>query len=387
MADGDLKTSWAFGPFRVTRPRRLVERNGEIVRLGGRAFDILVYLLEHAGQVVSHRALLEAVWPGTYVGEGSLRFQMATLRKALGSGEASYIINVPGRGYCFAAPLSKQDEVKYSPSLPSNVVVQPGPLATQPANEDLSAANILLYPAPLFMKNVRGTASAVFPEKDGGSASETFTKLDDLALAIELMASQVKVLGISKLSNLLEDRWLPDWAARRAAPPTQQTLYAMLDWSYRLLPEKEKRAFRSISVFFGQFDLEAARAVIDQDIETVSILAELSSRSLLSLNQSQLGTRYRLIDTTKRYARDRLVEADEAREARHRHSMFFMQVLQNIKDGSFGQSLPTILTAEIDDVLAAVIWGFTSEYDSMPSHRVLEEAKDFGRSMAKACIG
>jgi predicted ATPase len=197
----------------------------------------------------------------------------------------------------------------------------------------------------------------------------------------------VKVLGISKLSNLLEDRWLPDWAARRAAPPTQQTLYAMLDWSYRLLPEKEKRAFRSISVFFGQFDLEAARAVIDQDIETVSILAELSSRSLLSLNQSQLGTRYRLIDTTKRYARDKLVEADEAREARHRHSMFFMQVLQNIKDGSFGQSLPTILTAEIDDVLAAVIWGFTSEYDSMPSHRVLEEAKDFGRSMAKACIG
>jgi DNA-binding winged helix-turn-helix (wHTH) protein len=100
MTDGGTKTSWiiSFGPFRVTRARRLVERNGEVVRLGSRAFDILIYLLEHAGQVVSHRALLEVVWLGTYVEEANLRFQVATLRKALGSEEASYIINVPGRG-------------------------------------------------------------------------------------------------------------------------------------------------------------------------------------------------------------------------------------------------------------------------------------------------
>ena len=100
----------SFGPFRVTPARRQVERNGEAVRLGSRAFDVLVYLLEHAGQVVSHRALLEAVWPRTYVGEGNLRFQMAVLRKALGNAEATYIINVPGRGYCFTTPLSKQGE-------------------------------------------------------------------------------------------------------------------------------------------------------------------------------------------------------------------------------------------------------------------------------------
>ena len=189
------------------------------------------------------------------------------------------------------------------------------------------------------------------------------------------------------MSDLLEERWLPDWSARRVAPATQQTLYSILDWSYRLLPEKEKRAFRSVSVFFGQFDLDAAEAVIDKDIEAASILAELSGKSLLSLRQSRQGTRYRLIDTTKRYARDRLVEADEAREARHRHAMFFMQVLQNLKESDFGQSLPKILTTEIDDVLAAVIWGFTSEHDSMPCQRVLEEAKDFERSMAKVCAG
>src|SRR5258706_5340445 len=128
-ADGGIATSGitSFGPFHVNSARRRLGRNGEAVRLGSRAFDVLVYLLEHAGQVVSHRALLEAVWPGTFVEKGNLRFQMAALRKALGHAEANYIINVPGRGYCFTAQLSKQDdEVKYSPPHATNAIVQPG---------------------------------------------------------------------------------------------------------------------------------------------------------------------------------------------------------------------------------------------------------------------
>jgi DNA-binding winged helix-turn-helix (wHTH) protein len=385
MADGGIETSLviSFGPFRVTRARRLVERNGEVVRLGSRAFDVLVYLLEHAGQVVSHRALLEAVWPGTYVEEGNLRFQMAGLRKALGNGEASYIINVPGRGYCFTAPLSKQDEVQYSPPRPGHVIVQAGSLATPPANED--AANILPYPASqLFIERTRRTAGAVSPDGEGKCVAEIYTKLDDLALAIELVASQVKLLGIDTLSDLLEERRLPRWPGRRAAPPRHQTLYAMLDWSYRLLPEKEKCVFRYISVFSGQFDLEAASAVVDKDVETASILAELASRSLLSLDRSKLGTRYRLLDATRSYARDRLAEADEVGEARRRHAAFFLQALQNLKDGHLDQSLSKILTSEIEDVLAAVIWGFTSEHDLMLCRRTLEEAKNFERSTAKA---
>ena len=194
MADGDIKTSWAFGSYRVTRSRRSVERNGEIVRLGGRAFDVLVYLLEHAGQVVSHRALLEAVWPGTYVEEGNLRFQMAVLRKALGNGEASYIINVPGRGYCFTALLSKQEEVECSPCLPSNVVAQPVTLTSPLTNEDLLACNILPHPATQsFMKRAREALGAVSSDKEEKCAAQICTKLDDLALAIELIASQVEV--------------------------------------------------------------------------------------------------------------------------------------------------------------------------------------------------
>jgi DNA-binding winged helix-turn-helix (wHTH) protein len=387
-AKAGMETNWiiSFGPFRVTRARRLVERNDEIVRLGSRAFDVLVYLLEHAGQVVSHRALLDAVWPGTYVEEGNLRFQMAALRKALGNGDASYIINVPGRGYCFTAPISKQDEVKHSPPLPNRAIVQPVSRVTPPANED--AANILTYPASqLLIKKARRTVNAASADREEKYVAEIYANLDDLMLAIELAASQVKMFGTGKLSCLLEDRWTFRWAGRRVAPPGHQTLYAMLDWSYRLLPEKERRAFRYISVFSGQFDLEAASAVVDKDVEAAPLLAELASRSLLSRNHSNPGTRYRFLDTTRAYARDRLAEAGEAGEVRRRHAAFFAQTLQNLKDGNFDRSLPKILASEIDDVLAAVLWGFAPEHDSMPSPRVLEEARRFGRSMVKACIG
>ncbi|HWY66189.1 MAG TPA: winged helix-turn-helix domain-containing protein [Rhizomicrobium sp.] len=131
-SEGSVK-NWiiSFGPFRVIRPRRIIERDGETVHIGGRAFDVLAYLLEHAGQVVSRRALFEAVWPGTYVEEGNLRFQVAMLRKALGNSHTSYIINVPGRGYCFTAPISKLDEAEPPPaprriSRIANVVVPRG---------------------------------------------------------------------------------------------------------------------------------------------------------------------------------------------------------------------------------------------------------------------
>lgn len=389
MADGGIKNSWviSFGSFRVTPARRLVEQNGEVVRLGGRAFDVLVYLLEHAGQVVSHRTLLEAVWPGTYVEEGNLRFQMAVLRKALGNGEASYIINVPGRGYCFTAQFSKQDEVKYSPPPSDDAIAEPASTALSPANEDQSAAKILSYPAlQLSMEMVRRTVSAVATDVENKCVAEFCTKLDDLALAIELTASQARMVGIDKLSDSLEEHWLFGWPAR-VVPPRHKTLHAMLDWSYQLLPEKEKYVFRYISVFSGQFDLEAARAVADKDVETASILAELYSRSLISRNQSRLGTRYRLLDTTRDYARDRLAEAGEVGEARRRHTTFFMQRLQSLKDGRLDQNLSTILTLEIDDVLAALIWGSTAQHDALPCCRVLEEVKNFGRSMAEACAG
>lgn len=97
-----------FGPYRIHPRQRVVLEGGQPLRLGRRAVDILLVLLEHAGQVVSKQELIARVWPKTVVEDGNLRVHMAALRKALGDGQAGqrYIVTVAQRGYSFVAPLS-----------------------------------------------------------------------------------------------------------------------------------------------------------------------------------------------------------------------------------------------------------------------------------------
>jgi len=110
--DSHTETSgiFLFGPFRLSMGGRRLEKDGRPLTIGGRAFDVLVVLLENAGRVVSKRDLLARVWADVIVDEGSLRFHVSELRKVLGDGqsEESYVSNVPGRGYCFVAPVSRE---------------------------------------------------------------------------------------------------------------------------------------------------------------------------------------------------------------------------------------------------------------------------------------
>jgi predicted ATPase/DNA-binding winged helix-turn-helix (wHTH) protein len=109
--DGDPKSQAivSFGPFRLTAAERLLERNGVPLQLGSRALDILLVLVERAGEVVTKRELMSRVWPDIIVEEASLRVHVAGLRKALGEGQAGarYVSNIPGRGYCFVAPIGR----------------------------------------------------------------------------------------------------------------------------------------------------------------------------------------------------------------------------------------------------------------------------------------
>jgi predicted ATPase/DNA-binding winged helix-turn-helix (wHTH) protein len=97
----------AFGPFRLAPAERRLQHDGNPVQIGSRALDILIALVQSAGNVVEKRTLLARVWPGIVVEESSLRAHVAGLRKVLGDGvgEARYIANIPGRGYCFVAPI------------------------------------------------------------------------------------------------------------------------------------------------------------------------------------------------------------------------------------------------------------------------------------------
>lgn len=141
--------SWAgqvaFGPFRLLPARQLLLDGETPVHLGSRACEILITLVERAGQLLSNQELMRRVWPNTFVEEGNLRVHVAALRRALRDGQAGnrYITNVPGRGYCFVAPVSVTQAPQEGVVLPSAVerpTDMPVPLANVVGRSDVVPA-------------------------------------------------------------------------------------------------------------------------------------------------------------------------------------------------------------------------------------------------------
>ena len=101
----------SFGPFRLLPNQRLLTKAGREVRVGSRALDILIALLEHPSKLVTRRELMERVWPDTVVVEANLNVNIAALRRALGDGRDGnrYLVTVPGRGYCFVGSITFSD--------------------------------------------------------------------------------------------------------------------------------------------------------------------------------------------------------------------------------------------------------------------------------------
>src|SRR5471030_2521879 len=116
----------SFGPFRLLASQRLLLEGDRPVRLGSRAFDILVALLEHPGEVVDKEQLIARAWPQTFVEEANLKIQVSALRRALGDGQRGnrYILTVPGRGYNFVAAVRREKALLDAPkvSTPSPIL-------------------------------------------------------------------------------------------------------------------------------------------------------------------------------------------------------------------------------------------------------------------------
>lgn len=119
--------SLAFGPFTLQFPQRILLKDGTPLKIGSRALDILVVLVEQAGVLVSTRNLCDSVWVDNVVEEGALRVHLSALRKVLGDGPdgARYIVNEPGRGYRFAAPVTRADAVDPAAPRPHTHAAQP----------------------------------------------------------------------------------------------------------------------------------------------------------------------------------------------------------------------------------------------------------------------
>jgi non-specific serine/threonine protein kinase len=153
-------------------------------------------------------------------------------------------------------------------------------------------------------------------------------RLDGIPLAIELAAARVKTLSVEKLNERLDDRFRLLTGGSRTALPRQQTLRALIDWSYDLLSPPEQALLRRLSVFAGGCTLEAAEAVCAGDgieaWEVLDLLTGLSEKSLLLYEEQGGEGRYRLLETMRQYARDRLLEGGEAEKVRERHRDCFL---------------------------------------------------------------
>src|SRR4051794_24942220 len=101
----------SFGAYRLLTERRLLLEGDKPVRLGSRAFDILIALVERAGEVVSKEELIARAWPTTFVEEANLKIQVSALRRALGDGQGDnrYVATIVGRGYYFVAPIRTEE--------------------------------------------------------------------------------------------------------------------------------------------------------------------------------------------------------------------------------------------------------------------------------------
>jgi predicted ATPase/class 3 adenylate cyclase len=160
-------------------------------------------------------------------------------------------------------------------------------------------------------------------------------RLDGIALAIELAAARVTILSPQQLRGRLDERFRVLTGGGRDRWPRQQTLRALIDWSYDLLDEREKVLFRRLGIFVNGFTLEAASAVGGGDeldeFEVLDLVASLTQKSLVIAEPQGSTIRYYLLESTRAYAAEKLVEAGEREAVARRHLRYFRDWLTRVE--------------------------------------------------------
>jgi predicted ATPase/DNA-binding winged helix-turn-helix (wHTH) protein len=240
-----------------------------------------------------------------------------------------------------------------------------------PEDPGLMAMEALRYPAAqLFMERAAASGyGAALSDTDAPIVARICRRLDGIALAIELAASRVGSLGIRGTAEMLDSRFSLPWHGRRTALPRHQTLNAMLDWSYSLLSECEKVVLCRLSVFVGDFTLQAAGSVASEtevdEADVIDAVASLVVKSLISTTVVNESTYYRLLDTTRAYAAVKLAERGEADRIARRHTIFYAKFLERdeIIQSVFGEHNLSGYAPHIGNVRAALGWALSDHGD------------------------
>jgi len=199
-------------------------------------------------------------------------------------------------------------------------------------------------------------------ERNVNAVAQICTRLDGIPLALELAAARVGVLTVEAIAEHLHDRFRLLTGGTRTALPRQQTLRALIDWSYDLLGDAEKTLFARLSVFAGGWSLLAADEVCAGGSlhrhDVLDLLTGLVNKSLVVPDGN--GSRYRMLETIREYARDRLQERGESVSVRQRHCDYFVGLAEDaephLEGGAEQPEWLARLELEHDNLRAALGW-------------------------------
>ena len=211
---------------------------------------------------------------------------------------------------------------------------------------------------------------------NAATVAEICGRLDGMPLAIELAAARVRALSLAEILEGLHDRFRLLTGGARTAVRRQQTLRASVDWSHALLSEPERVLFRRLAVFLAGFDLDAAQAIAGGgDVERYLVLDQLTllvDKSLVVAENASGRTRYRLLETVRQYALEKLAESGEADAVRSRHRDHYtaMAALLDAPARTDYERRVEQAEEEMDNLRAAFVWSL--------------ETGDVGRSLELA---
>jgi predicted ATPase/class 3 adenylate cyclase len=220
----------------------------------------------------------------------------------------------------------------------------------------------------LFADRARAANSAfALTDSNKLAVAQICHRLDGIPLAIELAAARTKLLSAEQIATRLDDMFRLLVGGSRTALPRQQTLRALIDWSYDLLSDEEKRLLQCASVFVGGWTLEALEFVADEP-HTLELLEQLVNKSLVVTEEHEGEMRYFLLETIRQYGREKLFEAKQASAARDRHFVYFDKLSDGLWNVYRIRSEVEIerhkaIRIEMDNLRAALEWGLQNNLE------------------------
>jgi len=264
-----------------------------------------------------------------------------------------------------------------------------------PAPQDNVQVDDLLQFAALRLFAER--AAAVQPafrltDENAASVAEICQRLDGIPLAIELAAARVRSLSAQNIAARLNDRFGLLMGGSRTALPRQQTLRALIDWSYDLLSDKERVLFRRLAVFTGGWTLEAMEGVCASgeitEAEVLDLLSDLVDKSLVMVVAE--GGRYGLLETVRQYATERLTQSGEGDSIRSRHAAFYLAFVENVAPDLLGAAQVSGLERldfERENILAAHASFLRIDLDAEQDYRLVHAVKHYWFTRGQLNLG